>query len=122
MNRKVKDLPKHFHKAKIEFDRLSNLFWSTRLNEKGTRIETVENTALLYLLTKEYMAFAETNFNNAGTKLLEIMGNKKEVYLPEFGKVIRFDEEAQWIFVEDMNSDEWREYDIKCSVDYANKK
>lgn len=122
MTRKVKELPKHYHKAKVEFDRLSNLFWANKLNDKGTKNETLENVALLYLLMQEFMVFSETNFHNAGNKLLEMLGDKKEVYLPEFGKVVRFDEEAQWIFTEDMTSSEWKEYDIKCSVDYVKNK
>jgi len=124
MGRLLKDLPKTFNKAKAEYDRLVNLFWCTRLNDEKKRVESIENVGLMYILNQEFMNFAEVNFHKTGEKILEIMelNKTKELFLYDYGKVIRFDEEAQWLFIEDISQSEWKEYDIKSSVNYAKGK
>ncbi len=124
MGRLIKDIPKLLNKAKAEYDRLVNLYWCTRLDENKKRIEDDNNVGLMYILNHEFMKFAETNFYKTGEKILEIMQTKNinKIYLYEYGKVIRFDEEAQWLFVEDISQAEWKEYDINCSINYVEKK
>jgi len=124
MGRFLKDVPRVFNRAKAEYDRLVNLFWCTRLDENKKRIENKENLGLIFILNKEFMNFAETNFNNSGDKILEYMdkNNTKELFLYDYGKVIRFDEEAQWLFIEDISQSEWKQYDLTCSENYVESK
>lgn len=124
MSRKVKDLPQHFKRAKIEYDRLMNLFWSNRLNDKGKRDESLENVALLYAICQEFMKYSENHFHSVGNSLLEIMNENEtnKVVLAEYGKKVFFDEEASWLYIEDLSESEWKEYDMNCNKQFLEKK
>ena len=119
MKRTVKDLPKTFHPVKVEFERLLNLFWSTKLKD-GKRNETKENLTLLYVLAQEYQKFVELQVCALGDKVLEAMHESSvyKVFLYDFGKKLFWDDEARWLFLDDLNSDEWRDYDSKCNKEY----
>jgi len=124
MGRILKELPKFFNRAKIEYERLINLFWCSRLTEDKKRDETPENIGLFYLLSQEFMNFAENHFHNTGEKILQLMekNNTDKVYLYDYGKVIRHDKEAQWLFIEDISQSEWKDYDINSSVSFSELK
>lgn len=119
--RNIKELPKTFRRAKVEYEHLVNVFWSQRLGENNQRIETKENIGLMFLLVQDFLRFSEFQFENIGNKILEIFEkeNTDTIYLYEFGKVIRFDKEAQWFITEDISESEWRKYDLECSRNYA---
>jgi len=123
MSRRVKDLPKHFVKAKVEVDKLMNLYWSNKLNSSGKRDETIENVALLYIMLQELSQFTEHHFFNQGNQLLEMMDQLKQdkVTLAEYGKTIDFDKEANWLYIRDMDSSEWKSYDEECNNKFLNK-
>lgn len=124
MGRLIKDIPKTFNKVKSEYDRLTNLYWCSKLNDNNERINSPENIGLMHILNQELMNFAEINFHKTGEKILDLMKEKNidKIYLYEYGKVIRFDEEAQWLFVEDISQSEWKEYDLACSASYVESK
>ncbi len=124
MGRLLKDIPKIFNRAKAEYDRLVNLFWCTRLDENKKRIENAENLGLHYVLNQEFLSFAQLNFEKTGEKILEYMekNNTKEIFLYDYGKVIKFDDEAQWLFVEDISQAEWKNYDLTSSENYVESK
>jgi len=121
MVRKTKDLPKHFQKAKVEFDKLLNTFWFTRQID-GKRDESKENLALLYSLIEEYNAFVQKHFFLIGEKLLETLEKDKIAYNYDYNIAIEYDSEAKWLFKREITAQEWREYDAKCNEDFLKGK
>lgn len=124
MKRKVKDLPKHFVKGKAEIDRLLRVYWSNKLNEKQQANETPENLALLFVLVEELTKYIDIHLTSVGNKLLEKMEtlNKFSIPLPEYGKKVFWDKEAQWLYIEDMDDEDWRKYDEECNKAYLESK
>lgn len=119
-NRKIKDLPKHFQKNKVEISRAIRTYWSNKLNENGQKNETTNNIALLYIQLEELQSYIETEFCNLGSMLLEKMHeeNMNKVILGEFGEVLEYDDEAKWIYRRNLNDSEWKEYDDACNKKY----
>lgn len=124
MARKIKDLPLHFQKGKLEFDKLIRIYWSNKLDSSGKADETPENLALLYLLMEQNVKYMENHMVNAGNKLLEKMEEVKNttIMLPEYGKKVFYDEEAKWLYIEDMTEAEWKKYDEQSNKKFLEEK
>jgi hypothetical protein len=123
MARKVKDLPLHFQKGKLEFDKLIRIFWSNKLDSNGRPDETPENIALLYILMVENVKYMENHLTAIGDRVLAKMEQvgKDKILLPEYGQKLFFDKEAQWLYAEPITDVEWKEYDEQCNKDFLKK-
>lgn len=123
MSRKVKDIPKHFNIAKREIEKLLNTFWFSRKKDDGSRDESIENIALLYIMLKELTEFTEEHQYSIGEKLLSKMeeSNNSTAMLYDYGKVVYFDSEANWLYTRDIDSQEWYDYDMKCNKEHLSK-
>lgn len=121
--RKIKSLPLHFQKGKVEFDKLIRIFWSNKLDESGKIKDTPENLALLYALMVENVKYMENHLTSIGDKVLSKMEDigKKTILLPEYGKKIFYDEEAKWLYIDDMDNEEWRIYDEDSNKEFLKK-
>lgn len=134
IDRKVEDLPRNFNQAKKEFQKCKQLFFIGNKTTKSYKDEneeviteeflTLEKKALLWLLFREFENFLTKHESEIVLDLKDSMDkeNTKCVLLAEYGKKVIFDEEADWFFAEDMNYDDWQEYDKKCNEKFLKKR
>lgn len=134
IDRVIAELPKNFNQAKKEFQKCKQLFFignkSTKSyqdeNEKVITEEflTLEKKALLWLLFQEFESFLNKHESDIILDLKESMDkeNTKYVLLAEYGKKVIFDEDANWFFAEEMNYDDWQEYDKKCNEKFLKER
>lgn len=124
MNRKVKDIPKHFHIAKREFEKLLNTFWFSRKKEDGSRNESIENITLLYIMLQEFAKFAEEHQYRIGEELLNKMEENKlsSSLIYDYGKAVDFDKEASWLYIRNIDDKEWYDFDMKSNKEYLEKR
>jgi hypothetical protein len=123
-HRKVFDLPNTMVPVKKELDRVLNVFWANKKDDKGCIVKTEENLALLYALGEEFKAFTDIKIAEVGETLLEELYRNKNtiVLLPKYGKKVFYDEEANWLFTEVMSNDDWGNADKKSNTDFLAKR
>lgn len=123
MARTVKETPRLFATTLVEYEQRQRLYWANKLDEKGERVLTNENIALLYVMKKKLEDAIEEDVIKAETELLQRKGDDDwQIPLPEYGKKVVFDKEAMNIFIEDMNEKDFKKYDEKCNEKYLASK
>lgn len=123
MARTVKETPRLFATTLVEYEQRQRLYWANKLDEKGERVLTDENIALLYVMKKKLEDAIEEDVIKAETELLQRKGDDDwQIPLPEYGKKVVFDKEAMNIFIEDMNEKDFKKYDEKCNEKYLASK
>ena len=122
MARTIKETPRLFATTLVEYEQRQRLYWASKLDEKGERVLTDENIALLYVMKKRLEDTIEEDVIKAETELLQRMGDQDwQIVLPEYGKKVVFDKEAMNIFIDDMNEKDFKKYDEKCNEKYVKK-
>ena len=125
--REIETLPRNFQPLKNEFQKLENMFLArnkvlVKKHDETWLQDEYENDdksyALLWVLMQELRAFFDMKEGEIIEKLIEKMGDKKEVFLKEYGKKVFYDPEAKWFFQEDISKKEWQMLDKEDNEKY----
>ena len=117
MARIVENLPDNFRIVKQEIEKKFMVrYWMSKER-------TVENYALLKLLLDNLQKFVEGLLVPVEQKIIDLMTEQKvnTVILGQYGKKLFYDEEANWLYPDEMTPDDWRKYDQECNAEYLRK-
>lgn len=125
--REVLALPKTFQSSKLSLEQDLRRYWGSRVEYKedstqASKVETRENLGLLYILLTEYLAQIENTVFTIGDKLLNSMEGESQVTFPLYGKKIQFDNEANWLFIKDMDDNDWYKFDMESNEKFVKSK
>ena len=100
----MKDLPKIFYSAKKEFTKQFN-FAVSRAKNDNKEIE-LENYAVIFALIQEFNNFLASYEEEIaiGTKDRMDELKKYKVFLSDYEKTLRYDNDASWLFLSDFTS------------------
>jgi hypothetical protein len=81
----------------------------------------LENYATLKFVLENLQKFVEGLLVSVEQKILDLMKEKDTnvVILGQYGKKVFFDEEAEWLYSDDMSPEDWRQFDKKCNIEYT---
>ena len=118
----MKELPKSFYGAKREFEKAFNFAISKAKNEDKNK--ELENYSLMFLLIQEFNNFLFKYEEEVSVALKDRMDelNKYKVCLDEYGKKVFYDEEASWLFINDMNKKDYDEVTKIQNEEYLKKR
>jgi hypothetical protein len=116
MIKKNKPEVPHLINAEKEFLKCLKRYWYSREDNE-------ENKNLLYLMLMNFNKFIEEHILELGQKIFLDMEKKEEFinYVSEFGKKIFYDIEAEWLFIEDMNTDDYAITTKRDNIKFLNK-
>lgn len=117
----IQELPKTFYNAKREFEKTFTFQTSKAKNED--KKEELNNYSVLFGLIQEYNAFLLKYEEQITVHIKDLMDeeNTHKILLGEYGKKLTWDDEAKWMYFEDMNKNDWNEFDKICNEKYLNK-
>jgi len=99
----LKELPKSFHKTKREFEKDKLRFFAKK--DRESKIVQGE----YYLLLKEMQAYIDKEVISQEQNLIDNFDLlEQEVYLNKYKKKVLFDKEADWVYIDDMTSKDFR--------------
>lgn len=117
----IQELPKSFYGAKREFEKVFTFAIAKAKNEDKNK--ELDNYAVLFSLIQEFNNFLFKYEEEVSVALKDRMDelNKYKVLLNEYGKKVFYDDEASWLFINDMNKKDWLEFDEKCNKEFLEK-
>lgn len=118
----IQELPKTFYNVKRKFEKTFTFQTSKAKNED--KKEELNNYSVLFGLIQEYNAFLSKYEEQIAVHIKDLMDeeNTYKILLSEYGKKLIWDDEAKWMYFEDMNKNDWNEFDKMCNEKYLNKK
>lgn len=95
-------LPRILQVAKNEFEKNMRRYWHNREQNE-------ENTLILYIQLNEFHKFIEKTLLKLGQNIFLDMKDKDEFvqYLSEYGKKVFYDEDANWLNIDDMTTEDY---------------
>lgn len=99
----LKKTPKNFQKTKVQFER-DVLRYFYKKDQKDVDIQ-----GEFYFLLKEMQAFIENHVIQQEQTLVDNFDLlKKPIYLNDYKKKIFYDEEADWLYIDEMTQEDFR--------------
>lgn len=100
----MKEMPKTFYSAKREFEKAFN-FALTKAKDDDKENE-LANHAVLFMLIQEFNSFLSKYEEEVSVGIKDRMDSLKKykVFLADYEKKLEWDDDANWMFVSDMNS------------------
>ena len=97
------ELPKTFHSAKREFEKMFNFSVANAKND-DKKVE-LENYAVLFALIQEFNSFLAKYEEIVSVGVKERMDElgKKKVFLQNYDRKLEWDSEAQWLYLSEMS-------------------
>ena len=118
----IQELPKTFYNAKREFEK--TFIFQTSKAKNEDKKEELNNYSVLFGLIQEYNAFLSKYEEQITVHIKDLMDeeNTHKILLGEYGKKLTWDDEAKWMYFEDMDKNDWNEFDKICNKKYLNEK
>lgn len=100
----MKELPKIFYSAKREFEKQFN-FYIAKIKDENKEKE-LENYSVMFALIQEFQNFLMKYEEQVSVGIKDRMDelNKYKVFLGDYEKVLKYDDEAQWFYLYDMSN------------------
>lgn len=117
----IQELPKTFYNAKREFEK--TFIFQTSKAKNEDKKEELNNYSVLFGLIQEYNTFLSKYEEQITVHIKDLMDeeNTHKILLGEYGKKLTWDDEAKWMYFEDMDKNDWNEFDKICNEKYLNK-
>lgn len=100
----MKELPKTFYNTKREFEKQFNFTIAKSKNEDKDK--ELENYATLFMLIQEFENFLMKYEEQVSIEIKDRMDelNKYKIFLGDYEKILKYDDEAQWFYLYDMSN------------------
>lgn len=100
----MKELPKIFYSAKREFEKQFN-FYIAKIKDENKEKE-LENYSVMFALIQEFQNFLMKYEEQVSVGIKDRMDelNNHKVFLVDYEKVLKYDDEAQWFYLYDMSN------------------
>ena len=117
----IEELPKNFNATKKEFERMFN-FMVAKIKEKtvdNKKLE-LEEFGIMFSLLQEFYLFLDKYEEIITIRMKDLMDELDDykILLSKYGKSLKFDKEANWFYLSDMNKSEWLEFDKKSNEEF----
>ena len=118
----AKELPKIFYSAKREFEKQFNFALAKFKNDDKEK--ELENFGVMFALIQEFNNFLMKYEEEISVGIKERMDDLKKykVYLTDFEKVLKFDDEASWLFLSDYTNKDREELTKKQNKEFLQKR
>ena len=106
----MKELPKIFYSEKREFEKQFN-FYIAKIKSDDKEKE-LENYSVMFALIQEFQNFLMKYEEQVSVGIKDRMDelNKYKVFLGDYEKVLKYDDEAQWFYLYDMSNKDKAEF------------
>ena len=100
----MKELPKIFYSVKREFEKQFN-FYIAKIKDENKEKE-LENYSVMFALIQEFQNFLMKYEEQVSVGIKDRMDelNKYKIFLGDYEKVLKYDDEAQWFYLYDMSN------------------
>ena len=100
----MKELPKIFYSSKREFEKQFN-FYIAKIKDENKEKE-LENYSVMFALIQEFQNFLMKYEEQVSVGIKDRMDelNKYKIFLGDYEKVLKYDDEAQWFYLYDMSN------------------
>jgi hypothetical protein len=118
----MKELPKIFYSAKREFEKQFNFVVAKSKDENKDK--ELENYAVLFALIQEFENFLMKYEEQVSVGIKDRMDelNKYKIFLEDYEKTLKYDDEARWFYLSDMSNQDKIELTKMHNEEFLKKK